>query len=142
MAENKTTWTDKDVTEFVNSVDNEVKRRESFELIDIFRSISGFEPTMWGPSIIGFGKYHYKYDSGHEGDAPLTGFSPRKDSIALYLAPDMEKREKMLAGLGKHKSGKSCVYVKKLADIDKDVLREMIADSIAHINRLYPDRPA
>src|SRR5690606_8674207 len=113
----------------------------SFELIEIFKSLSGFEPKMWGPSIIGFGKYHYKYASGHEGDAPITGFSPRKDAIALYLVPESEKREEMLSRLGKHKSGKSCVYVKKLADIDRDVLKEMIADSIAHITTLYPETP-
>jgi hypothetical protein len=139
MAENKTKATDVDVTGFINKVDNEIKRKDSFELVYIFKSISGFEPKMWGPTIIGFGSYHYKYASGHQGDAPLAGFSPRKDSIVLYFSEDYENKEALLEKLGKHKSSKACVYVKKLADIDLPVLREMIRASIKDISAKYPD---
>lgn len=136
MAKNKTTQTDSNVTEFVGKVENEVKRNDSFKLIDIFKSITGFEPKMWGPSIIGFGSYHYKYESGHEGDAPLAGFSPRKDSLVLYFATKFEEREELLEQLGKHKSSKACVYAKKLDDIDIEVLEKMIRNSINSITQL------
>ncbi|HMI08476.1 MAG TPA: DUF1801 domain-containing protein [Flavobacterium sp.] len=138
MVKNKTTETANSVEEFINKVDNEMKRDDSFRLIEIFRSISGFEPKMWGPSIIGFGSYHYKYESGHEGDAPLAGFSPRKDSLVLYFAKEFKNREDLLLQLGKHKSSKACVYVKKLNDIDHKVLQQMIKNSIAYIMKLYP----
>ena len=138
MAKNKTTETNSSVTEFVNKVENEVKRDDSFKLIEIFKSLSGFEPKMWGPTIIGFGSYHYKYDSGHEGDAPLTGFSPRKDALVFYLASEFENRELLLSKLGKHKNSKGCVYVKKLSDIDLKTLETMIVYSIDYIVKLYP----
>lgn len=140
MAENKTKTTEANVTEFIQNVDNEVKRKDSFELVEIFQSVSGFEPKMYGPTIIGFGNYHYKYDSGHEGDAPIAAFSPRKDSLVLYFSPEFEAREKLLEKLGKHKSGKSCVYVKKLADIDRDVLKELLVESIKDITAKYPEK--
>ena len=94
---------------------------------------------MWGPSIIGFGKYHYKYATGHEGDAPLVGFSPRKAKISLYVTGNNEEREEQLTRLGKHTSGKACVYVNKLEDIDQDVLKEIILSSIATLEVTYPD---
>jgi hypothetical protein len=93
---------------------------------------------MWGPTMIGFGKYHYKYESGHEGDAPLAAFSPRKDSLVLYFATEYENREVLLTKLGKHKSSKSCVYVKKLGDIDIEVLKTMTINSMAQAKKLYP----
>lgn len=142
MAKNKTAETNVSVADFIHTVDNRVKRDDALQLVEIFKSVSGFEPKMWGPSIIGFGSYHYKYDSGHEGDAPLAGFSPRKDALTLYFATEFEKRDELLSRLGKHKATKSCVYVKKLADIDKNVLVEMIANSIAHVSTLYPNRPS
>ena len=138
MAQNKTTETNISVTEFVNKVENEVKRDDSFKLIEIFKSISGFEPKMWGPTIIGFGSYHYKYESGHGGDAPLTGFSPRKDSLVFYLSSEFENRELLLSKLGKHKSSKGCVYVKKLSDIDIETLKIIITNSMNYISKLYP----
>jgi hypothetical protein len=138
MAKNKTTETNSSVTEFVNNVENEVKRDDSFKLIEIFKSLSGFEPKMWGPTIIGFGSYHYKYESGREGDAPLTGFSPRKDALVLYFASEFENRELLLSKLGKHKSSKGCVYVKKLSDIDLKTLETMIVNSIDYMVKLYP----
>ena len=140
MAKNKTTETNSSVTEFVNKVENEVKRNDSFKLIEIFKSITGFEPKMWGPTIIGFGSYHYKYESGHEGDAPLAAFSPRKDSLVLYFATEYENREVLLSRLGKHKSSKACVYVKKLSDIDINILEIMIVNSMTYATKLYPSK--
>ena len=140
MAKNKTTETNSSVTEFVNKVENEVKRNDSFKLIEIFKSITGFEPKMWGPTIIGFGNYHYKYESGHEGDAPLAGFSPRKDSLVLYFASEYENREVLLSQLGKHKSSKACVYVKRLSDIDIKILQTMIVNSMNYARKLYPSK--
>jgi hypothetical protein len=140
MAKNKTTYTKNSVTEFGDKIENEAKRDDSFQLIEIYKSITGFEPRMWGPTIIGFGNYHYKYESGHEGDAPLAAFSPRKDSLVLYFAPEYENREVLLSQLGKHKSSKACVYVKKLSDIDVKVLERMVVTSMDYIRKLYPSK--
>jgi hypothetical protein len=140
MAKNKTTETDVNVAEFINNVENEVRRKDSFRLIEIFKSITGYEAKMWGPSMIGFGRYHYKYASGHEGDAPLAAFSPRKDSLVVYMATEFEKREELLSQLGKHKSSKSCVYAKKLDDIDIEVLEKIIKNSMSYITKLYPSK--
>ena len=140
MAKNKTTETNSSVTAFVNKVENEVKRNDSFKLIELFKSITGFEPKMWGPTIIGFGNYHYKYESRHEGNAPLAGFSPRKDSLVVYTATEFENREVLLSQLGKHKSSKSCVYVKKLSDIDLKILETMIVNSMTYTMKLYPSK--
>jgi hypothetical protein len=104
MAENKTKATEVNVTDFIQKVENEVKRKDSFILVDLFKSITGHEPKMWGPTIIGFGNYHYKYASGHEGDMPVAAFSPRKDNIVLYFSPEFGNRDKLLEKLGKHKA--------------------------------------
>ena len=93
MAKNKTTWTNSSVEDFINNLTDQKKRNDSFRLVEIFENVSGFEPKMWGPSIIGFGRYHYKYTSGHEGDAPLAAFSPRKDAIVLYLVADLKIKD-------------------------------------------------
>jgi uncharacterized protein DUF1801 len=138
MAKNKTTETNASVTAFLDTVDNDIKRNDSSKLIQIFKSITGSEPKMWGPSIIGFGSYHYKYASGHEGDAPLAAFSPRKDSLVLYLGCEEENHKELLSQLGKHKSSKACVYVKKLSDIDENILQKLIVNSIAAVTKLYP----
>ena len=138
MAKTKTTWTDASVEDFINAVPDERKQADSYRILDMMEQASGEEARMWGPTIIGFGKYHYKYDSGHEGDAPRLGFSPRKDALTLYLMPDASKREALLSKLGKHKSGKSCVYIKRLEDVDENVLKEMILASLKHVNSLYP----
>lgn len=138
MAKNKTTDTGKSVDAFISAVESETKRDDGFRLIEIYKSITGDEPRMWGPSIIGFGNYHYKYASGHEGDAPLAAFSPRKDSLVIYLASEFPDREKLLSKLGKHKSSKACVYVKKLDDIDLSVLTKLIDRSAQHTLKLYP----
>lgn len=135
MAKTKTTYTGEDVTNFVNSfVENEQKKVDSFRLIELMREWSESEPQMWGPTIIGFGTYHYKYASGHEGDAPVIGFSPRKAAFSLYVYSDTEKSNLLLAELGKFKMGKACIYVKKLSDINITALKELSMESIKYIS--------
>lgn len=136
--EQKMKETDHSVTEFIEAIDSPKKREDAYRLLELYEETTGFEAKMWGPSIIGFGSYHYKYASGHEGDAPLAGFSPRKAKISLYLEPSEPKREEMLRELGKHTSGASCVYVNKLADIDLDVLKRMIVASLEYTQAKYP----
>lgn len=140
MYEQKTNETDASVIEFIESVENEKKRADAYQLLDIFTETSGFEAKMWGPSIIGFGKYHYVYPTGHSGEAPLVGFSPRKAKISLYFATGDPNREQLLATLGKHTSGKACVYINKVADIDVEVLKAIILQSITFLQELYPDQ--
>ncbi|WHY87184.1 DUF1801 domain-containing protein [Neobacillus novalis] len=135
----KTKETDNSVVEFIESVENPKKREDAYKLIDIFSETTGFEAKMWGPSIIGFGSYHYKYDSGHEGDAPLVGFSPRKAKISLYFAPGDSKREDLLKEFGKHTTGKGCVYINKVADIDIAVLQSIITQSVQFLQAAYPN---
>ncbi|WP_166001096.1 DUF1801 domain-containing protein [Bacillus sp. Cs-700] len=139
MYELKTKETDNSVIEFIESVDHPKKREDGYRLLDLFTETTGYEAKMWGPSIIGFGSYHYQYATGHEGDAPLVGFSPRKAKISLYLAQGEPERENALERLGKHKTGKACVYVNKLDDIDLDVLKEMIRQSVDYLKELYPE---
>ena len=135
MAITKTTYTGLDVIDFVNSyVDNEQKKADSFQLIELMQEWSESEPKMWGPSIIGFGNYHYKYASGHEGDAPVLGFSPRKTALTLYVCSETEKSKALIADLGKFKMSKACIYVKKLSDINTDVLKELCNESIKYIS--------
>lgn len=134
----KTKQTDNSVLEFIEAVDSPKKREDAYQLLDIFTETSGYEAKMWGPSIIGFGSYHYKYATGHEGDAPLVGFSPRKAKISLYFAPGETKREELLKQFGKHTSGKACVYVNKVADIDVEVLKKLIQESITFLQKTYP----
>jgi hypothetical protein len=138
MYELKTKETDNSVIEFIEQIDNPKKREDAYRLLDIFTETTGFEAKMWGPSIIGFGSYHYKYASGHEGDAPLAGFSPRKAKISLYFEPNEPKREELLKQFGKHTTGKACVYINKLADIDADVLKTLIKESLSFTQKLYP----
>ncbi|MBS7231435.1 DUF1801 domain-containing protein [Flavobacterium psychroterrae] len=137
MAKNKTTETESSVADFINVIDDEIKRNDAFELAKIMKKISGLEPKMWGTGIIGFGSYHYKYDSGHEGDAPIIAFSPRKAAISLYLNIPVENREELLSQLGKHKSAKACIYIKKLTDIDIIALQNMISISLENSKKLY-----
>lgn len=137
--EQKTKETNHDVVEFIEKVDSAKKREDAYKLLEIFEETSGYEAKMWGPSIIGFGSYHYKYATGHEGDAPLVGFSPRKAKISLYFAPGDTAREESLKCFGKYTSGKSCVYINKVDDIEVDVLKEMITQSIMFLQSLYPD---
>lgn len=138
MAKNKTAETNKNVIDFINEfADTEQKRADSFELLDLMKNISGYEARMWGPSIIGFGSYHYKYASGHEGDAPLIGFSPRKAAISLYVYTGLREHEHLLSGLGKFKMGKVCIYIKRLSDIDKQKLKVIMKESIKYVQSKY-----
>ncbi len=139
MAEPKMKENDNSVIDFIESVESEKKKADAYKLLDIFEEVTGFKAKMWGPSIIGFGSYHYKYASGHEGDAPLAGFSPRKAKISLYLAYESEEREKMLENFGKHTTGKACIYVNKLADIDTQVLKKLIEQSVETYQNLCPN---
>jgi hypothetical protein len=136
--EPKTKETDNSVIEFIENVESPKKREDAYRLLEIFTKTTGYQAKMWGTSIIGFGTYHYKYASGHEGDAPLVGFSPRKAKISLYFAPGDEKREKLLKDFGKHTPGKGCVYINKVADIDVDVLEALIKQSIVFLQETYP----
>jgi len=140
MAKNKTTETALSVDDFVNSVKDETKRKDSFDLIKLLKKQTGLEPKMWGPSIIGFGIHHYKYESGREGESPNIAFSPRASSIAIYLSANFENRETLLEKFGKHKTDKGCVHIKTLAYIDKDILKVMTANHIQHIKELYSDK--
>lgn len=138
MAKNKTKETAADVVQFLDKfVGNDLKKQESKELIKFMQEVTGFPPKMWGPSIIGFGSYHYKYASGHEGDAPLAGFSPRKAAISLYISYGVDHQAGLLSRLGRFKAGKACIYINKLSDIDLSVMSEIIFDTITYIQSKY-----
>lgn len=137
MAKNKTVQTERNVSDFIDSVENEQQRIDSYRLIELLQEVSGVDPKMWGASIIGFGSYHYKYASGHEGDAALIGFSPRKSAISLYVYADTVINRNLLNSLGKYKMGKACIYVKKLVDIDAEVLRQMSKETIEFLRETY-----
>jgi hypothetical protein len=132
MAALKTQQTNASVEDFINSVaDTEQKRKDSFDLLKLMQDFTGYEPKMWGPSIIGFGSYHYKSEkSRQEGDWPLVGFSPRKAAISLYVYTGSLKHEHLLKDLGKFKMGKACIYVKKLSDINQDALKKIMKETI------------
>ncbi|MFN3211805.1 MAG: DUF1801 domain-containing protein [Henriciella sp.] len=137
--ENKTQVTKVDPKDFVASVENPKKRADAEVLLEFFDRVTGLKASMWGPSIIGYGRYHYKYESGREGEFMLTGFSPRKANLVFYIMPGYrsDEMQDMLARLGKHKLGKSCLYVNKLADIDMDVLEEIVLDGVAYMREKY-----
>ena len=138
MAKNKTTENTNSVTDFINTVTDETKRNDCFQIIELMQIQTGFEAKMWGGAIVGFGSYHYKYESGREGDAPLIGFSPRVNAITLYLAGDFDKKEELLKKFGKHKTSKGCIYIKRLVDVDIKLLKEMIKISVVHMKKKYP----
>jgi hypothetical protein len=139
MAEIKTKQNNADVTEFINTfADTEQKRLDSFALLKLMHDFTGFEPKMWGGSIIGFGSYHYKSErSSQEGDWPLVGFSPRKAAISLYVFTGAKEHEYLLKDLGKYKIGKACIYVKKLSDINQDVLKKIMKETIDFLQLRY-----
>lgn len=139
MYELKTKENEDSVIEFIENLEHPKKREDAYKLLDIFTEATGLKAKMWGPSIIGFGAYHYKYASGHEGDAPLAGFSPRKAKISLYFSGCGNNRADILKDFGKHTTGKSCVYINKVADIDVDVLRTLIAESVSFLQKTYPN---
>lgn len=137
MSENKTKQTRASVTTFIDSIEDEVKRRDSKVLVKLMKEATGKPARLWGPSIIGFGKYHYKYESGREGDFLMVGFSPRKQNIAVYIMTGFSKYQGYLTKLGKQKTGKSCLYIKRLSDVDMDVLRALVADSVTEMQARY-----
>ncbi len=131
MAEIKTKLNDASVTDFLSRIPDEEKRKDCFEVLKMMKQAAKAEPKMWGASIVGFGKYHYKSASGREGDWMLIGFSPRKQNITLYIMPGFERNKDLLKKLGKHSiSGGSCLYIKKLSDVDKKVLKELVSESV------------
>jgi hypothetical protein len=138
MTKNKTQTTQQNVVDFINEcVDSEQKKQDSLDLIKLMSAVSGCEAKMYGPSIIGFGTYHYIYDSGHEGDAPLIAFSPRKAAISLYVYTGLEEHESWLEGLGKFKMGKACIYIKKLSDINQQKLKTVMEENIKYLQNKY-----
>lgn len=139
MAALKTTPNDKDVESFLEEVEDEKKREDSFAILKLLKEETGMEPKMWGPGIVGFGSYHYKYESGREGDWFLTGFSPRKKNLTVYIMPGFDRYEELISKLGKFTTGTSCLYFKKTGDIDLDVLRELVSQSVAYMQDKYPD---
>ena len=138
MAQNKTTENTQNVNDFLNQITDSIKRADSFRLLDMMKEGTGYEAKMWGPSIIGFGSYHYQYASGHEGDAPLAGFSPRAKEFSLYLAQSFTGKQTLLDNLGKHRAGVGCIYIKRLSDIDESILRKMINSSVVYLKEKYP----
>ncbi len=139
MARLKTQGTDASVTDFIDAVDHPGRREDARKALALLSEVTGEPPVMWGPSIIGFGRYHYRYPSGHEGDAPLVGFSPRKANLVFYMVAYDDARGDFLNRLGKHRSGQSCVYVNRLSDVDQGVLAEMARWSVETLKARYPD---
>jgi hypothetical protein len=138
MADNKTKPTKLSVAAFIDGLTDQTRRADAKALVKLMQSATGEKPKMWGPAIIGFGSYHYKYDSGREGDMPIAGFSPRKAATVLYITTGFSDAEALLAKLGKHTSGKACLYIKKLADVDQKVLDALIGKSVAAMRARYP----
>lgn len=136
----KTKINDGNVVEFLNSVENVKRREDSFVILDIMTELTKESPKMWGSSIIGFGTYHYKAKSGHEGDWMKIGFSPRKQNLTLYIMNGYDQYNSLLSKLGKHKLGKSCLYINKLEDIDMEVLKELILDSSEYMTKHYSEK--
>lgn len=139
MSGNKTVPTQVDVDAFVAAIENEKKRSQAEQLLMMFKTITGMTPKMWGPSIIGFGQYHYRYASGREGDMLLTGFSPRAQNFSLYVLSGFDQLSELLSKLGKHKTGKACLYIKSLDDVDLSVLEAIIKGSLEDTLKRYPD---
>ncbi len=137
MATLKTQPNDNNVSDFLNTVAEDKKRAESFKLLEIMYEITNEPAKMWGQSIVGFGTYHYKYESGREGDFFKVGFSPRKQSLTVYIMPGFERFDKLMADLGKYKTGKTCLYIKSLDDVDIKTLKTLISQSVSYMNKKY-----
>jgi hypothetical protein len=137
MSELKTKPTDASVQEFLDRVDDPARRKDCEEVLEMMRSVTGKEPRMWGTGLIGFGQYRYRYESGREGDWPLSGFAPRKESLTLYIMAGVERFPALLKRLGKHKVGKGCLYVKRLSDVDPEVLEQLVRSSVEHVRKQY-----
>ena len=137
MAENKTKPTQLKVSDFIAGIENKVKRDDCRELMKLMSKITGNRAKMWGTAIVGYGKYHYKYESGREGDFFLTGFSPRKQALSIYIVSGFSINPELMEKLGKYKTGKSCLYVKKLDDVDRSVLEQLVKESVAYMREKY-----
>jgi len=137
MAEPKTKKNATSVAAFLNRIENEERRKDCRTVLAMMKQITGSKPAMWGTSIVGFGSYHYVYASGREGDWPLTGFSPRKQDLTLYIMAGFDRYKPLMAKLGKYRTGKSCLYVKRLADIDLQVLKRLVTESVRHMRKAY-----
>lgn len=133
----KTKVTDKSVEKFLDALENDEKRDDAYAILDMMAQATKEDAKMWGPSIIGFGSYHYKYDSGHEGDMLIVGFSPRKPAHTLYLFNDFPEYDELMQQLGKYKTSKACIYIKKLADVDLKILKELIKLSVKYSKAKY-----
>jgi hypothetical protein len=138
VAELKTKQNDQSVEVFLNGIEGEKKRQDSFVILDLMKQVTGKEPKMWGDSIVGFGNYHYKYTTGREGDMPLVGFSPRKQNLTLYIMSGFDEYNELLRKLGKYKTGKSCLYINKLEDVDLQTLRELVRLSVEDMLKTNP----
>jgi len=138
VAELKTKPTGESVTAFLDSIEDEKRRADSYAILALMREVTGAEPQMWGDSMVGFGSYQYKYASGREGNWFLTGFSPRKRNLTLYIMAGFEGYDELLARLGKYKTGKSCLYINKIEDVDMGVLRDLIQRSVEHMRQTSP----
>ena len=137
MDENKTQATGASVTAFINSIDDKQKRADVRKVAAMMRKATGKRAKMWGPSIVGYGTYHYKYASGREGDFLMTGFSPRKQALSVYIMPGFAHFETLMNKLGKYKTGKSCLYIKRLSDVDEKILEQLIIRSVKHMREHY-----
>lgn len=141
-AKNKTQTTQVDPRAFIEAVEHPVRRGDALILDDMFRRITGWQPKMWGPTIVGYGAYHYTYDSGREGDMCATGFSPRKSNLSLYIMPGYQDFGDLLDRLGKHKTGAACLYINKLADVDLAVVEEIIRAGLDDLGKRWPVTPS
>lgn len=136
MAELKTKPTDASVEKFLNKIPDEVRREDCFAVARMMEEITGSKPKMWGDSIVGFGEYHYKYASGHEGDWPITAFSSRKSDLTLYIMPGFQQYQDLMAQLGKHRTGRSCLYIKRLSDVHVPTLKKLIRESVKSMKKM------
>lgn len=139
MAENKTKPTGADVGAFLDAVPNEQRRADAREVCAMMKRISGEKPVLWGPTIVGFGTCRYRHDSGREGEMPLIGFSPRASELVLYLSDDYSRHQALMDRLGKHRTGKSCLYIRKLSDVDERVLEALSVEALDHARKKYPE---
>lgn len=142
MAELKTKKNNASVNEFLDSVSDPLQRQDSYTILKMMEEITGEQPVMWGDSLVGFGNIRYQYSTGRGGDWMLTGFSPRKQNLTLYLMSGFDQVEDLLSRLGKYKTGKGCLYIKRLSEVDLNVLQELIAQSIQNLRAIYPDQGA
>jgi hypothetical protein len=140
-AENKTQPTGADVAHFLSAVEHDTRRQDALQLDALFRRVTGWTPRMWGPSLFGYGQYHYRYETGREGDFLATGVSPRKANLSIYIMPGYTDYTEIMARLGKHKTGAACLYVNKLADVDIDVLEELVRAGLSDLGRKYDVAP-